>query len=50
MKLKITAAAEKGKANAEIVAFLAAQFGVSKRQVEFVRGETAALKVVVISA
>lgn len=50
MKLKITAAPEKGKANAEIVAFLAAQFGVSKRQVEIVRGSTAALKVVVISA
>jgi uncharacterized protein (TIGR00251 family) len=50
MKLKITAAPEKGKANAEIVAFLAAQFGVSKRQVEIVRGDTAALKVVVISA
>lgn len=50
MKLKITAAPERGKANAEIVAFLADQFGVSKRQVEIVRGETSALKTVVITA
>ena len=49
MKLKITAAPEKGKANAEIVAFLADLFAVSKRQVEIVRGETSALKTVVIS-
>ena len=49
MKLKITAAPEKGKANAEIVAFLADLFAVSKRQVEIVRGETSALKTVVIT-
>lgn len=50
IKLKITAAPERGKANAEIIAFLADQFGVSKRQVEIVRGETSALKTVVILA
>ena len=50
VKLKITAAPEKGKANAEIVNFLARQFGVSKSHVEIVRGETSPLKQVVITA
>ncbi len=48
LKLKITAAPEKGKANAEICDFLARQFGVSKRNVEIVRGETSPHKQVVI--
>ena len=48
LKLKITAAPEKGKANAEIREFLASQFGVGKRNVEIVRGETSAHKQVVI--
>jgi uncharacterized protein (TIGR00251 family) len=48
LKLKITAAPEKGKANAEICEFLAREFGVSKRNVEIVRGETSAHKQVVI--
>ena len=48
MKLKITAAPEKGKANAEICDFLAKQFGVAKRQVAIVRGETSHLKQIVI--
>jgi uncharacterized protein len=49
MKLKIAAVPEKGKANGEICGFLADQFGVSKRSVQIVRGETSALKQVVIS-
>jgi len=44
LKLKITAAPEKGKANAEICSFLADAFDVSKRQVRIVRGETSPLK------
>lgn len=48
MKLKIHAVPEKGKANAEICEFLAAVFGVGKRNVEVVRGETSAHKQVVI--
>jgi uncharacterized protein len=49
MKLKIAAVPEKGKANAEICDFLAGQFGVSKRSVQIVRGETSPLKQIVIS-
>jgi uncharacterized protein len=49
MKLKIAAVPEKGKANAEICDFLADQFGVSKRSVQIVRGETSPLKHIVIS-
>ncbi len=49
MKLKIAAVPEKGKANAEICDFLAELFGTSKRNVQIVRGETAALKQIVIS-
>ena len=49
LKLKIAAVPEKGKANAEICAFLAEQFCVSKRQVSIVRGETSALKHIVIA-
>jgi uncharacterized protein len=48
MKLKIHALPEKGKANAEICEFLAGEFGVSKRNVEVVRGETSAHKQVLI--
>ncbi len=48
MKLKIHAVPEKGKANAEIREFLAEVFGVGKRNVEVVRGETSAHKQVVI--
>ena len=49
LKIKITAAPEKGKANGEICAFLAREFGVGKRAVEIVRGETSPVKQVVIS-
>ena len=48
MKLKIHAVPEKGKANAEICEFLAEVFGVGKRNVEVVRGETSAHKQVLI--
>jgi uncharacterized protein (TIGR00251 family) len=49
MKLKIAAVPEKGKANAEVCEYLADQFGVSKRSVQIVRGETSPLKHIVIS-
>jgi uncharacterized protein len=48
LKVKITAAPEKGKANAAICEFLAEFFGVAKRNVEIVRGETSHTKQVVI--
>ena len=44
MKLKIHAVPEKGKANLEICEFLAQVFGVGKRNVAVVRGETSAHK------
>jgi uncharacterized protein (TIGR00251 family) len=50
IKLKITAAPERGKANAAIIEFLSEQFGVSKRQIEIIRGDTSPLKTVLITA
>jgi uncharacterized protein len=47
LKIKITAAPEKGKANSAIREFLAAEFGVPKRHI--VRGERSSTKLVVIS-
>lgn len=44
LKVKVTAAPEKGKANAAICSFLADEFGVPKRNVEIVRGETSSVK------
>lgn len=44
MRVKIHAVPEKGKANLEICEFLAQLFGVGKRNVEVVRGETSAHK------
>lgn len=49
LKLKIAAVPEKGKANEEIRAFLAEQFGISKRNVEIIRGHTCANKLVLIT-
>ena len=43
-KLKIAAAPEKGKANAELVRFLAGEFAVERGAVEIVSGETSRLK------
>jgi uncharacterized protein len=48
LKIKITAAPEKGKANSALCDFLAAEFGVPKRNIEIVRGETSSTKLVVI--
>jgi uncharacterized protein (TIGR00251 family) len=48
LKVKVTAAPEKGKANAEVCELLAREFGVSRRSVEIVRGETSPVKQVVI--
>ena len=48
LKVKITAAPEKGKANAAICAFLAEQFGVRKTNVRVLRGETSSFKQLLI--
>jgi uncharacterized protein (TIGR00251 family) len=44
LKIRIAAPPEKGKANEELVRFLAAHFGV--KRVEIMSGHTAALKIV----
>lgn len=50
LKVKITAAPEKGKANAAICELLALHFGVPRRNVRIVRGETSHNKQVEIVA
>ena len=48
-RIKVAAAPEKGKANAELCDFLAREFGVARSQVEVVAGHTSQRKQVVIS-
>lgn len=48
VKVKVTAAAEKGKANAAICELLATEFGVPNGNVRVLRGATAARKLVEI--
>lgn len=43
-KVRLAAVPEKGKANEELVAFLARELGVPRSQVEIVSGATATLK------
>jgi uncharacterized protein (TIGR00251 family) len=49
-KLKVAAVPEKGKANEEIVRFLAREFAVRRQQVEILTGATAQRKLVSITA
>ena len=44
LKIKIAAPPEKGRANAELIRFLRAHYGVE--QVEIISGQTAGLKIV----
>ena len=44
VKIKIAALPEKGKANAELIRFLAEHYGVQR--VEIISGQTASLKIV----
>ena len=50
LKIKLAAPAVEGKANAELVRFLADAFGVPQRRVVIVRGETSRAKVVRVIA
>lgn len=50
LKLKVSAAPERGKANAAVCELLAREFGVSRSDVKIVRGETAQVKQVVIGS
>jgi uncharacterized protein (TIGR00251 family) len=49
LRIKVAAAPEKGKANAELCDFLAKEFGVAKSRVEVVAGQASPRKQVVIS-
>ena len=48
LKVRITAAPEKGRANDAICAFLAHELGVARRNVRIIRGETSHTKQVEI--
>ncbi|MBI3682919.1 MAG: DUF167 domain-containing protein [Acidobacteria bacterium] len=48
IKIRVAAPPEKGKANAELCAFLARHYGVPRRNVEILTGETSARKQVLI--
>ncbi len=49
LKIAVAAAPEKGKANAELTAFLAARLGVRRRDVTVERGHGSALKMIRIA-
>ncbi len=44
LKVSVTAPAEKGKANAAIIAVLAKEFGLAKSQIELLSGQTSSQK------
>ena len=46
LKVSVTAAPEKGKANAAVIALLSETLGVPKSAIEIVRGETSRIKTV----
>lgn len=46
MKIDIAAAPEGGKANTELIKYLASEFGVSKDKVQIVSGATVRMKLV----
>ncbi|MBC7927033.1 MAG: DUF167 domain-containing protein [Bryobacteraceae bacterium] len=50
LKVKVTAAPDKGKANAAVCALLASAFGVAQSKVELLRGLSSSTKQVRISA
>jgi uncharacterized protein len=50
IKVRVAAAPEKGKANAELVRFLAREFGVPAQSVEIVTGSASSRKQVRLSA
>ena len=46
VKIAVAAPAERGKANVELIRFLAEEFGVPRPHVEIIAGKTARLKLV----
>jgi uncharacterized protein len=49
LKIRIAAAPERGKANAELCAFLARDLGVPKSNIEVISGHTSPLKLIRVS-
>ncbi len=49
LKVKLAAAPERGRANAELISFLSACLKVRKQQVEIIRGETSRAKTIKIT-
>ncbi len=49
LKIRVAAAPERGKANAELCAFLAREIGIPSSHVEVISGHTSPLKLVRIS-
>lgn len=49
LKIKITAAPEKGKANQRVIKLIAEHFGVAKSQIEIISGLTSHQKLVKIN-
>ena len=49
LKIKVSAVPEKGKANRALIAFLAKQLGVKKKQVGIIGGRTNAVKEIQVS-
>ena len=49
LKVAVTAAPEKGKANKEIIALLSKTFGIRKNQILILSGETNSRKLLVVS-
>ena len=47
-KVRIAAVPEDGKANAELIRFLASEFGVERASVRILSGETARMKLIAI--
>ncbi len=44
IKIRVAATPEKGKANAELIAFLAKHYGVARSQIVIITGETSHTK------
>ena len=49
LKIRITAAPQKGKANAELINFLAQHFEVAKEKISIISGKNSQLKLIKIS-
>lgn len=47
-RIKVSSPQEKGKANKRIIELLSKEFGVKKRDIKIVSGETASIKIIEI--